>query len=197
VMKILYVYIDEQYCNETRLPFQHHRLAYPGQEAGLAASGGLSESKLLGLLIDSMLERNPFDEASEERHGEAEEGDRITLRLRPGDRKWRRLRAHARGMKYTTYAEELQRCRLAPEEKKVKLLATRDGIVEDWGTSAILLRAQGHESLAQAVEAYVRRMATVATEKKIVAKGLLAQVAAQRSRVRFVGREQSVGDRAR
>ena len=77
--------------------------------AALALSRGLSESKLLGLLIDSVLERNPVDEAGEEHHGEVEEGDRITLRLRPGDGKWLRLRAQRRGMKYTTYAAALIR----------------------------------------------------------------------------------------
>ena len=84
----------------------------PGQKAGfaaLAASRSLSESKLLGLLIDSVLERNPVDEAGYVRHGKAGEDDRITLRLRPGDGKWLRLRAQRRGMKYTTYAAALIR----------------------------------------------------------------------------------------
>jgi hypothetical protein len=80
-----------------------------GQFAALAASRGLSESKLLGLLIDSVLERNPVDDAGDEGHGETRDGDRITLRLRPGDGKGLRLRAHARGMKYTTYAAALIR----------------------------------------------------------------------------------------
>src|SRR5258706_7936081 len=78
-----------------------------GQFAALAASRGLSESKLLGLLIDSVLERNPVDEARDSRNDEARDGDRITLRLRPGDGKLLRLRAHARGMKYTTYTAML------------------------------------------------------------------------------------------
>ena len=80
-----------------------------GQFAALAASRGLSESKLLGLLIDSVLERNPVHEVGDERYGETRDGDRITLRLRPGDGKWLRLRAHARGMKYTTYTAMLIR----------------------------------------------------------------------------------------
>ena len=80
-----------------------------GQFAALAASRGLSESKLLGLLIDSVLERTPIDEDGYERHGEAGKGDRITLRLRPDDGKWLRLRAQRRGMKYTTYATALIR----------------------------------------------------------------------------------------
>ena len=84
----------------------------PDQKAGfaaLAASRGLSESRLLGLLIDSVLERNAVDPAGDEHHGETGEGDRITLRLRPGDGKWLRRRAQTRGMKYTTYAAALIR----------------------------------------------------------------------------------------
>ena len=84
----------------------------PDQKAGfaaLAASRGLSESRLLGLLIDSVLERNPLDDAGDERRGKAGEGDRITLRLRPGDGQWLRRRAERRGMKYTTYAAALIR----------------------------------------------------------------------------------------
>ena len=80
-----------------------------GQFAALAASRGLSESKLLGLLVDSVLKRNPVDDAGDERHGNVEEGDRITLRLRPGDGQWLRLRAQRRGMKYTTYTAALIR----------------------------------------------------------------------------------------
>ena len=78
-----------------------------GRFAALALSRGLSESKLLGLLIDSVLERNPVDIARDERHREAAEWDRITLRLRPGDGQGLRLRAQRRGMKYTTYAAAL------------------------------------------------------------------------------------------
>ena len=87
----------------------------PGQKTGFAAlalNRGLSQSKLLGLLIDSVLERNPIDEDGDKRHGEAGEGDRITLRLRPGDGQWLRLRAQRRGMKYTTYAAALIRAHL-------------------------------------------------------------------------------------
>ena len=77
--------------------------------AALALSRGLSESKLLGLLIDSVLERNPVEAARDVGQREAEEGDRITLRLRPGDGQCLRLRAQRRGMRYTTYAAALIR----------------------------------------------------------------------------------------
>jgi hypothetical protein len=94
-------------------------------------------------------------------------------------------------------ADELQHGRLVPESGKAKLLATRALVVKDWGATTALLRAQGQESLARGVETYVRRMATVATEKEIVAKGLIAELIAQRSRVRSTDREHSIGDRAR
>jgi hypothetical protein len=126
------------------------------------------------------------------------------LRGKPKDRKKDGIyRALKRGRstfmrrKVERVAEELQHGRLASEPGKAKLLATRDGIVEDWRTTVALLRAQGQESLTRDVEAYVRRMPTVATDKEIVAKGLLAQVAAHRPHVRPVEREHSVGDRAR
>src|SRR3982074_3000220 len=82
----------------------------PDQKAGFAAlalSRGLSESKLLGLLIDSVLKRNPVGPAGDERQEETGEGDRITLRLRPGDGQWLRLRAQRRGMKYPHYRAAL------------------------------------------------------------------------------------------
>lgn len=94
-------------------------------------------------------------------------------------------------------AAELGRGRLASEAEKAKLLATRSRVVEDWSATATLLRAQGQDSLARGVEAYVRRMPAVATEKELLAKGLLAQLAAQRARMRSTEPEHSVGDRAR
>jgi predicted DNA binding CopG/RHH family protein len=107
----------------------------PDQKAGFAAlalSRGLSESKLLRLLIDSVLERNPVDEARDDRNGEAEEGDRITLRLRSGDGKWLRLRARRRGMKYTTYAAALIRAhvRVDPPMPLEELARLERGLAE-------------------------------------------------------------------
>ena len=102
------------------------------QFATLAVSRGLSESKLLGLLIDSVLERNPIDEDGDESHGEARKGDRITLRLRPGDGQCLRLRAQARGMKYTTYAAALIRAhvRANPPMPAEELARLERGLAE-------------------------------------------------------------------
>ena len=126
------------------------------------------------------------------------------LRGKPKDRKKDGIyRALKRGQstfmrrKVERVAEELQHGRLVPESGKAKLLTIRGGVVEDWSTTAALLSALGHESLARGVEAYVRRMPAVATEKEVVANGLLAHLAAQRVPVRSAEREHSVGDRAR
>jgi len=92
--------------------------AWPGPErkarfAALAASRGLSQSRLLGLVIDAVLTRNRVGAAAvdEQRVG-AGQRDRVTLRLRPGDGKLLRLRAQSRGMNYTTYAAALIRAHL-------------------------------------------------------------------------------------
>ena len=92
--------------------------AWPGPDrkarfAALAASRGLSQSRLLGLVIDAVLARNRVDAAAvDERRVGAGQRDRVTLRLRPGDGKLLRLRAQARGMKYTTYGAALIRAHL-------------------------------------------------------------------------------------
>ena len=79
--------------------------------SALAANRGLSESKLLGLVIDALLTRNPIDAGAEQR-GKPEKADRISVRLRPGDGTRLRERACARGMNYTTYAAVLIRSHL-------------------------------------------------------------------------------------
>jgi relaxase-like protein len=79
-------------------------------------------------------------------------------------------------------ANEILRGKLTAEPGKVKLLATRERVVADWKTTAAVLKAQGEQSLAREVENYVRRMPAVATEKELIAEGLLARVSAQRSR---------------
>jgi hypothetical protein len=130
------------------------------------------------------------------------------LRGKPHDRKKDGIyRALKRGQstfmrrKVERVADELQHGRLAPEAGNAKLQATRGRVLDDWGAITALLRAQRQQSLAREVEAYVRRMPAVTTEKELVAKGLLAQVAAQRSRsrsrVRSAEREHSVEYRDR
>ena len=136
--------------------------------------------------------------------GVAANATTAALRGKPKDRKKDGIyRALKRGQstfmrrKVERVADELQHGRLAPESGKAKVLATHNCIVEDWSATTAVLRAQGQDSLARGVEAYVRRMPAVATEKELVAKGLLAQLAVERARVRSTEPEHLVGDRAR
>ena len=80
---------------------------------------------------------------------------------------------------------------------KPGLLATRERVVQDWNATAANLRDQGEPQLARGVEEFVRRMPELATGNERIAKALLAQVAAQRSRTRSAERERSMEDRAR
>ena len=80
--------------------------------SALAANRGLSESKLLGLIIDAVLSRNPIDAGAEQQRGKAGKGDHISVRLRPGDGTRLRERARERGINYTTYAAVLIRSHL-------------------------------------------------------------------------------------
>ena len=77
--------------------------------AALAASRGLSESKLLGLIIDSVLARNTVELRVKHPWDTSGKGDRITIRLRPGDGKLLRVRAQGRRMSFSTYAAALIR----------------------------------------------------------------------------------------
>lgn len=126
------------------------------------------------------------------------------LRGKPKDRKPDGIyRALKRGQstfmrrKVERVAEELRQDQLVRGPGKDRLLATRGRVVEDWRTTAALLRAQGQESLAKGVEAYVRRLAAVATEKELIVTGLLLQLAAQRAGARSANPEHLVGERAR
>jgi hypothetical protein len=70
--------------------------------AALAASRGMTESHLLMLLVDTVLQHNPelLDEGSRV-HGVSK--NRVTLRLRPGDLRKVAARAAVRGMKPASY----------------------------------------------------------------------------------------------
>ena len=68
--------------------------------AALAASRGMTESRLLMLLVDTVLERNPTKDIERRADGPSE---RVTLRLRPGDLARVAERAAARDMKPASY----------------------------------------------------------------------------------------------
>ncbi|MDB5827153.1 MAG: hypothetical protein JWQ73_1373 [Variovorax sp.] len=86
--------------------------ATKSQFAALAAQKGLTESALLALVVDQVLASNTASVASNDAAVEPEEGcanDRVTLRLRPGDRALADAKASARRMKTSSYLAMLVR----------------------------------------------------------------------------------------
>jgi len=84
--------------------------------------------------------------------------------------------------KVEAVASELKRGRLEPEAGKATLMQTRRRVEEQWLAAAATLHAQGEADLVSEVEAFVRAMPVVRTEKEQIAAGLLAQVSAQRQK---------------
>lgn len=83
------------------------------QFSALAKARGMSETALLEVLVDHVLGTNPSSEAAvSEADRSTDEGastERVTLRLRPGDRPLVEQRAAARNMKAATYLVALIR----------------------------------------------------------------------------------------
>lgn len=77
--------------------------------AALAASRGMSETALLAVLVDHVLETNPESASPAPADDEGPSTERLTLRLRPGDRPLLEARAAARGMKPSSYVVALTR----------------------------------------------------------------------------------------
>ena len=109
----------------------------------------------------------------------------------------KRGQSSAMRRKVEAVARDLQRGRLTPEPGKVKLLATRGRVIEDWRTTEAVLRAQGHQSLVRDVDAFRRGLPGVATEKELLARRLLAQPAIQRRSDRAPERDRSGRHRER
>jgi hypothetical protein len=83
--------------------------------AELAASRGLSESALALIAIRALLESNTVASAGATQPASTQEPatDRVTIRLRPGDRHNIGDRAARRGMKTSTYLAALVRAHIA------------------------------------------------------------------------------------
>jgi hypothetical protein len=80
--------------------------------------------------------------------------------------------------KVEAVARELRQGALAPEPGKARLLETRRAVVEAWLATAQALRREGQGELAREVEAFVRAMPRVRTEREAIAAGLIAQMQA-------------------
>jgi hypothetical protein len=79
-----------------------------------------------------------------------------------------------------TVAKELQAGRFKPEPGKGRLLQTRRQVVAGWTVVTRTLREQGEVQLAAQVDAFVRSMPRVMTDRERIAVRLLGQVEAQR-----------------
>jgi hypothetical protein len=83
--------------------------------AALAASRGMSESALLTLLMDTVLEENSVVAGVDSSDEDRPSSERVSLRLRQGDRRRVIARAAARDMKPASYLVALIRAHVRHE----------------------------------------------------------------------------------
>ena len=85
------------------------------QFAALAASRGMSESALLTLLMDTVLEGSSVVDSAADSDEDSPASERVSLRLRQGDRRRVNARAAARNMKPASYLVALIRAHVRHE----------------------------------------------------------------------------------
>ena len=97
----------------------------------LAASRGMSESTLALIAIRSLLDCNDVTETNAAPARRERSTDRITIRLRPGDRRVINERASRRGMKASTYLAAMVRAHIAtnPPLTNEELCAYKQGVI--------------------------------------------------------------------
>ena len=110
--------------------------------ATLAASRGMSESTLAMIAIRSLLDCNEVPETNAPSTRRVRSTDRITIRLRPGDRRVINERANRRDMKASTYLAALVRAHIAtnPPLTENELGAYKQGVILLAGLGRLLAR---------------------------------------------------------
>ena len=110
--------------------------------ATLAASRGVSESALALMAIRSVLDCKDVSEVSAAPGRRERSTDRITIRLRPGDRRAINERANRRDMKASTYLAALVRAHVAtnPPLTENELDALKRGVIILAGLGRLLTR---------------------------------------------------------
>jgi hypothetical protein len=110
--------------------------------ATLAASRGISESTLALIAIRSLLDGSDVSETNAAPARQERSTDRITIRLRPGDRRVINERASRRGMKASTYLAALVRAHIAtnPPLTNDELGAYKHGVILLAGLRRLLTR---------------------------------------------------------
>ena len=110
--------------------------------ATLAASRGMSESALALMAIRSLLDCKDASGANAAPDRQERSTDRITIRLRPGDRRAINERASRRDMKASTYLAALVRAHIAtnPPLPENELAAFKQGVILLAGLGRLLTR---------------------------------------------------------
>ena len=110
--------------------------------ARLAASRGMSESTLALIAIRSLLDCNDVSETNAAPARRERSTDRITSRLRPGDRRVINERSSRREMKASTYLAALVRAHIAtnPPLTNEELGAYKQGVIVLAGLGRLLVR---------------------------------------------------------
>jgi hypothetical protein len=110
--------------------------------ATLAASRGMSESTLALIAIRSLLACKDVSETDAAPRHRERSTDRITIRLRPGDRRVINERANRREMKASTYLAALVRAHIAtnPPIPENELAAYKHGVILLAGLGRLLTR---------------------------------------------------------
>jgi hypothetical protein len=110
--------------------------------ATLAASRGMSESALALIAIRSLLDGKGVSEANAASACRERSTDRITIRMRPGDRRAINERASRREMKASTYLAALVRAHVAtnPPLTENELDALKHGVILLAGLGRLLTR---------------------------------------------------------
>ena len=108
----------------------------------LAARRGMSEATLALIAIRSLLDRDDVSETSAAPARRERSTDRITIRLRPGDRRVINERAGRRGQKASTYLAALVRAHIAanPPLTDDELGAYKEGVILLAGLGRLLAR---------------------------------------------------------
>lgn len=130
--------------SDSRLPSITARPSPAEKErfAKFAASRGVSESTLALIAIRSLLDCNDVSETNAAPAHRERSTDRITIRLRPGDRRVINERASRRGMKASTYLAALVRAHIAtsPPLTENELGAYKQGVILLAGLGRLLAR---------------------------------------------------------
>lgn len=92
------------------------------------------------------------------------------------------VESHFMRQKVEAVARDVAAGTLATEPGKARMIQTRSAVLEGWQEVARGLRSRGEHGLAGEVEAFVRALPSVRTERERITDALVAEIAARRRR---------------